>query len=170
MSPKTSRRLLAGVALIGAIFVTPACKKKASSSPRGGQRFSLGPLGAGWQSMDPLGADKAWYHAGRSATIYAEASCGARYEDGQLDALLTHLTFGIARGAPLRDEPLMLDGRSALVRSFNGQLDGVAVQVGSMVTKKNDCLYDVLYIAPPARFDEGWSDFVGAIQGFTVGR
>ena len=69
-----------------------------------------------------------------------------------------------------RSEALRLDGRDALVQRWDGALDGVGVKVGAMVTKKNDCLYDVLYVAPPARFDEGWGDFVAAVQGFRVGR
>lgn len=168
MSPLKHHHL--GVALLGVILVGAACAKRGDKGPRGEQRYALGQPGGGWQPMDPLSADQAWYHPARSATIYADASCGARYEDGELDALLKHLTFGVARGEPLRDEPLTLDGRAALVRSFEGRLDGVAVRVGAMVTKKHDCLYDVLYIAPPARFDEGWADFVQVVQGFSVGR
>lgn len=170
MIPLTCLHLLQRIALLSVILASIGCLKQRDTGPRGAERYRLGAPGAGWQPMDPLSADDAWYHADRSATIYADASCGARYEDGELDALLKHLTFGIAKGEPLRDEALTLDSRAALVRSFDGQLDGVSVRVGAMVTKKNDCLYDVLYIAPPPRFDEGWTDFVQVVQGFAVGR
>jgi hypothetical protein len=40
--------------------------------------FTLGALGEGWRPMDPLGADRSWYHPGLSATIYADASGAER--------------------------------------------------------------------------------------------
>ncbi|MBL8619346.1 MAG: hypothetical protein JNM72_27275 [Deltaproteobacteria bacterium] len=165
MSPSPRAALLC-LLLLGLV----ACAGKRDRAPGRDARFTLGALGDGWRPMDPLGADRSWYHPGLSATIYADASCADRYEDGELEALLKHLTFGIAKGAPLSSEALQLDGRDALVQRWDGALDGVGVKVGAMVTKKNDCLYDVLYVAPPARFDEGWGDFVAAVQGFRVGR
>jgi len=156
--------------LIGLGLLLGACAPKSGGAKPGAKaHFSVGRPGEGWRTMDPLGADEAWYHPQLSGTIYADANCGARYEDGELGALLTHLTFGVARGEALREEPMRLDGRDALVRTYRGSLDGVSVQVGAMVTKKNDCLYDVLYIAPPARFEEGWRSFVSVIEGFRAG-
>ena len=38
-------------------------------------------------------------------------------------------------------------------------MDGVAVRVGSVVLNKDACTYDLVYLAPPARFDAGWASF-----------
>jgi len=35
-----------------------------------------------------------------------------------------------------------------------------------VVTKKNMCLYDGLYIAPPTLFEDGWGQFVEMVSGF----
>lgn len=155
------------VALCALVLAT-ACGAQQRANREG--RFDLGEPGTGWRKVSAGGADQAWSHAGMSATIYADSNCGERYDDSELAALAQHLTFGVARGEPLRTEPLQLDGRDALVVVVRGQLDGVGVQVGAMVTKKNACLYDVLYLAPPSRFDQGWPDFMRVVQGFETKR
>lgn len=151
-----------------ALALALGCAGKRAGKKAGGA-FSLGNPGEGWVRVVAGGADYAWFHEPSSSTIYADANCAARYQDGRLPDLLTHLTFGVARGAPLMEEPRTLDGRDALIRKSKGSLDGVAVSVGAMVTKKHDCLYDVVYIAPPSLFDDGWSTFETVLAGFKVG-
>jgi hypothetical protein len=34
------------------------------------------------------------------------------------------------------------------------------------VLNKDDCSYDMVYLAPRLRFDAGWADFVGLVSGF----
>ena len=125
---------------------------------------------AGWQRTEPGGADYAWFSPALSGAIYTDSSCGQRFEDKPLDNLLDHLTSGITSDAPLRQEELTLDGRAAMLRVSSGQLDGLAVQVGAVVLKKNGCIYDMLYIAPPASFEDGWGDFVSVISSFVTQR
>ena len=72
----------------------------------------------------------------------------------------------MAQNEPIREDSMTLDGRDALLRVYNGQLDGVQIRVGAVVTKKDMCLYDGLYIAPPAKFEEGWGSFVEVVSGF----
>ncbi len=149
-----------------ALVVLSGCAKGRRGGNNDGPRFSLGQPGPGWARVDPGSADRAWFHGGISGSIYGDANCGTRYEDGQLADLARHLGWGIARGEPERIESLILDRREALIQVISGQLDGVKVKVGVMVTKQDDCLYDLLYIAPPATFEQGWPDFVQMVQGF----
>lgn len=129
-------------------------------------RYTTGEPGDGWSKVKPGGADKAWFHKATGATIYFDSNCKERFEDGKLTALLTHLTFGIAQGDPTREEEMMLDGRAALIRVQPGQIDGVQVRVGAVVTKKDRCLYDGLLIASPSTFDSHWSTFSKVFAGF----
>ena len=138
-------------------------------SSRAEGRYALGDPGEGWKPQRPGGADKAWFHADHAAAIYADSNCGRRYEDSSLSDLLTHLTYGISRGDALSEETLQLDGRAALMRVHAGSLDGVAIKVGALVTKKHRCNYDMLFIAPPSTFDVGWPGFVEVVRGFSVG-
>jgi hypothetical protein len=143
------------------------CQSKAQKKPSGSEgRFAIAaPVGA-WHKVSPGGADKAWYHPDIGASIYFDSNCKERFEDGRLEDLITHLTFGLVQGAPLREEVLMLDGREALLRVYDGKMDGVPVRVGAVVTKKNECLYDGVYVASPSEFDTQWNAFVEVISGF----
>lgn len=150
------------------LFLTLGCSAKKRKHTADTARYTVGAPGGAWQPQTPGSADQSWFHAPRASAIYTSANCGDRYEDGRLEDLSTHLTFGIASGEPLREEHTHLDSREALIRVYDGQLDGIAVRLGAVVTKKHDCLYDLLYIAPPVHFDAGWSDFVHVIEGFAV--
>ena len=130
-------------------------------------RYALGPLGSDWApSRAPGGADQAWFNRALSATIYTDASCREQFEDGTLSDLLTHLTAGMARGTPLREEALTLDSRAALLRVYDIELDGVKLRMGAAVTIQAPCTYDLVYLAPRSRFEEGWADFVALLSGF----
>ncbi len=155
-----------GVLLLLAALGLPAAGCAGRKSARLEGAYELGEPGPGWSRVAPGGADRAWWNASLSATIYGDSNCLERYEDSELTALLTHLTFGIAQGEPLRQEPLTLSEREGLLGVWDGALDGVAVRVGAATTKKDACTYDLLYIAPPVTFDKGWSDFESVLAGF----
>jgi hypothetical protein len=144
-----------------------ACGPKHRASSLEGQ-FRTGEPGDGWERVSPGGADVAWHHAGLAATIYADSNCAERFEDGPLAALATHLTFGMASGEPERQEELELAGRPALLRVLSGMLDGVPVRIGLTVTRKHECIYDMLYIAPIASFQAGWDAYDAVTTGFEV--
>jgi len=147
------------------------CSKPHRKAKRAEGSYGLQAPGQGWVRVRPGGADHGWFHKESSASIYWDSNCLARFEDGLLTDLLTHLTFGIAHGEALREEALTLDGRDALLRVHDGKIDGVVVRVGAVVTKKNECIYDGLYIAPPKLFDAQWNTFVEVMSGFkTRGR
>jgi len=128
--------------------------------------YDLGTPGDTWQRVKPGGADHAWYHQGLSASIYTDSNCASRFEDRPLDALLGSAVFGIAHGDPERIDALTVDGRDARVEVVDGTVDGVAVRIGAAVLKKDHCLYDLVYIAPPTTFDAGWPAFEQVLTGF----
>jgi hypothetical protein len=157
--------------LILAALLATGCGPKQSKEARNSRmKYTVpAPVGA-WVKVKPGGADKAWFHREYGSTIYFDSNCKERFEDGPLSDLLTHLTFGLTQNAPLREESMTLDGRDALLRVYDGQVDGVGVQVGAVVTKKDMCIYDGLYIAPPGSFDDGWGSFVEVVSGFQTRR
>jgi hypothetical protein len=42
---------------------------------------------------------------------------------------------------------------------MRAKLDGVPMQYDIYVMKKDGCVYDLVYVAPPARFTAGAADF-----------
>ena len=47
-----------------------------------------------------------------------------------------------------------------------GAVDGVPLKMAVVVMKKDFCLYDFSYFAPPGGFSRGISDFEGYLNGF----
>ena len=130
-------------------------------------RYTLGDPGDGWRSVRPGGADFAWYNESLRATLYGDSNCADRFEDGPLRDLAKHLTVGIADEELIFEETHSLAGREAYTARRLGQLDGVPVEVGVTVLKKDLCVYDMVLIAPPgAPFEAAWSDFRGAVSDF----
>lgn len=149
------------------LLTLAACAPKAHTvAKRSEGRYTVANPGGDWTRVRPGGADKAWFNDQLGATIYFDSNCKDRYDDGRLADLVTHLTLGLAQGEPLREELLTLDGREALIRVYDGNVDGVSVRVGAMVTKKDLCLYDGLYIAAPSVFEDAWGSFVEVLSGF----
>lgn len=157
-------RLLLLVALVGCGSKHQPLAKGDPTAQEG--RYRTGTPGKGWSKVAPGGADRAWFNRESGATIYFDSNCKARFEDKPLDDLITHLTFGMANGDPLREETLSLGGRTALMRVYNGEIDGVAVQLSAVVIKKNSCIYDALYITSPTAFDGEMTGFRRVLRGF----
>lgn len=129
-------------------------------------RFDLGDPDGQWRSVKPGSADKAWFHDGIGASLYADSNCATRFDDRPLPKLAEAVVYGMASGEPLREEPLTVDGRDAWMRVADAQIDGVTLRVGVVVLKKDECVYDLLYLAPPTTFDTGWPAFESVIAGF----
>lgn len=131
--------------------------------------YQLSDPGLDWQRVDPGGADFAWFNRALGATIYSDSNCGKRFEDRPLSDLATSLVTGIGTGPPTRDASFTLDGRDAWVGVVPGQLDGITVQLGVGVLKKDGCTYDVLYVADPMRFDVGYAAFEAVLRSLRTG-
>ena len=160
----------AGVLLLAGLFLSScsAAKRDARENQRMEGRYRLGALSKSWEEQRAGGADRAWFNADLSSTIYTDSNCARRFRDGPLIDLSNHLIAGLAAGPPLREEVLTIDNRSALLRIYSGRMDGVRLQMGIVVLNKNRCTYDMLYLSPPSTFEDGWADFVGLISGFQV--
>jgi len=157
------KTMLLTVLLIGCA----AKEKPVPTSPKKDEgRYATGSPGEGWSRVSPGGADRAWFHKKTGSTIYFDSNCKARFEDKPLPDLMKHLTFGMAQGDPITEEALTLGGRSALLRVYAGEVDGVNVRIGAVVAKKNSCLYDGLYISNPSDFDTGMASFRNVLDGF----
>jgi hypothetical protein len=154
-------------ALVAMLFALGACHWGYRPHPDEG-RYLTGEPEDGWKSVNPGSADNAWFNQADAASIYTDSNCGKRFEDNNLESMLDHLTQGIRQGDPTRDLRLELANRDALVRSWEGVLDGAIIHIGAMVLKRNDCVYDALFIAPVRSFEENWPQFEQVYSGFKI--
>ncbi|MFQ5960466.1 MAG: hypothetical protein ACE5MG_03650 [Candidatus Methylomirabilales bacterium] len=112
----------------------------------------------GWHVVESSGADLTLRDTGSQARMAVSASCPAR-ETGPLPALARHLLFGLRDVKRMRQEPILIDGVEGLDTEVIGTWEGERVQVWSVVIRRGGCLYDLLFIAPPATFGAQRADF-----------
>jgi hypothetical protein len=66
----------------------------------------------------------------------------------------------------VKEETVPFDRREARHTVMKAKLDGVPLVWDAYVMKKNGCVYDMVYVAPPDRFEEGTAAFERFAQGF----
>ncbi len=134
-------------------------------SPKG-YRVNL-PAGA-WRASTGGRADLVLTRVGSEGGILVHATCEGNPPGRPLPVLARHLTFGLEERTPLQREAVRVAGRPAIRMLVEGRLDGVPVTVEGFVLKGKECVYDLLYAAPPADFAAGRGKFrelVGSFAG-----
>lgn len=129
--------------------------------------YRVGDLPDGWRLGSRKPADVAFYLRKQGATIYIDNSC-RRYTDASLDMLVNHLFYGFDDLEVLEQETYVLDDREALHRIVRARLDGVLVQLGVTVIKKNNCIFDLVLLAPREHFDDVYPAYEDFVDGFEV--
>jgi hypothetical protein len=129
-------------------------------------RYTLDEPGAGWTAVNPGGADYAWHHDERGATIYADSNCGPRYRETRIEDLATELVVGLRDSLQDFEEYQQVAGREGIVRTHTGRLDGVPVRLAIAVVNRDACTYDFVLVAPPGKFDDAMPAWTRAIEGF----
>lgn len=102
--------------------------------------------------------------------IQVNGSCDPAL-DIPLVALTNHLLIGFTEREYVGEPELRtLDGREALHTHVLAKLDGVPRELYFVVTKKNECVYDLSLIAPPGpRFEAARVTFDRMVAGFSSG-
>jgi hypothetical protein len=125
---------------------------------KGELAIHVGPVPAQWQRVRIAGADLAYRDEAREGSTMFDVRCG-RSSDAPLTVLTEHLIMGTTARDFVSQETLPLDDREALHTLMRAKLDGVPMQYDIYVLKKDGCVYDLVYVAPPARFTAGSADF-----------
>jgi hypothetical protein len=164
---------LAGRALVGCALVGGALAGCAHSHRNGWRwsdrdtAFHVGALAADWRPVAGK-ADLAFRDPRLDAVIMANADCNER--DAPLPVLANSLVIGFTERQITHEETVALAGRDALHRELTAKLDGVPVALDAFVLKKDGCVYDLVYSAPPERYAAGKPAFAGFVAGFDTER
>jgi hypothetical protein len=132
---------------------------------KGSVRVALGPVPAGWEPLRVEGADLAYRDPSHGASVLFDVRCGQKDDDAPLSVLTGHLILGTTARVVATEETLPFDGREALHTQMRAKLDGVPMQYDIYVMKKDGCVYDLVYVAPPDRFADGAGDFERFARG-----
>jgi hypothetical protein len=130
-----------------------------------GVAVRVGPVPSGWRRIGVNGADLAFRDDDRNGSALFNMRCGQRDDDAPLGVLTGHLIMGTTAREFDSQDTVPFDGREALHTLLRAKLDGVPMQYDIYVMKKDGCLYDLVYVAPPGHFADGAADF----ERFAVG-
>lgn len=118
----------------------------------------------GWRLVSFSGNDLAW--GGPDGEVIAVNSECEDHGDPSLAVLTNHLLIGFEDRVIRERESLQISGRGALRTRVAATLDGVPVEMELTVLKKDGCVYDLVYLAPPHRFEEHLSTYRRVVASF----
>jgi hypothetical protein len=133
---------------------------------KGDLSIRLGPVPPGWQPLHLEGADVAYRDLAHEGSVMFDVRCHRRDDDAPLAVLTEHLIMGTTERETLNEETVPFDGREALHTRMRAKLDGVPMQYDVYVMKKDGCVHDLVYVAPPGRVAQGEDDFERFARGF----
>ena len=132
---------------------------------KGDLHVQVGPVPSGWRRIDVDSADLAFRDDARQGSVLFNVRCGQPDDDAPLSSLTEHLIMGTTERTFETEEVIPFDHREAMHSVMRAKLDGVPMQYDIYVMKKDGCLYDVVYVAPPDHFAEGAADFERFAKG-----
>ena len=128
--------------------------------------FQVGLPPPPWQLRSLDGAVLSFVSPELRAGMALQVDC-RRAEPGELPWVARHLFFGL-QGAEIqgRDTTRVLDATAVRTR-VRARLDNRPVEVEGVTFRRAGCLYDFTYVAPPAAFPQGRTDFEAFVQSWT---
>jgi hypothetical protein len=128
--------------------------------------YRFGMPGDAWAPLKQKGTQVGWYNEGLDAAILLEVQCES-HGDSSLEQFTDHLRIDFRQWEVKSQEPVMLADRDAIHTVVLASIDGgPQTMLDLYVTKKNGCLFDLEYIAPPVSFERGRADFARVVAGF----
>jgi hypothetical protein len=128
--------------------------------------YRVGALGEDWRLVHQEGAAVGFYSEAVGGVIEANATCRDDAEAAPLRALTRQLLIGYTDRNIEEQRTVPLAGREALRTRVQAKLDGVPMTLDLYVLKRNGCIFDLSYAAPPALFTRGADDFARFVDGF----
>ena len=128
--------------------------------------------GPGWTVVDRSPADLELRRADGHAGMLAAATCRRATARQRYADLGRHLLLGLRERETLEENEASLAGRRGVHAVVEGRMRDSAerVRIESYTVKDDRCVYDLLYVAPPAAFESSREDFARFVQSFVMDR
>ena len=149
------------------LLATGACRSggfRDGVFAKDGVRYAIQPP-QGWTAVSVEDTDLAWASGRTGFSIAVNSTC-AQSADVPLNVLTNQLLMGFTERQRVSETSETLDGREALRSRFKARLDGVPVSLELLVLKKDGCVYDFMYLAPPDKQGEHQDDFDHVVGAF----
>lgn len=131
--------------------------------------YRIGELPHYWHRVFVEGNDLAFSEADTGRALSVNSTCEG-HGDPPLQVLTRHLLMGFTERQEVSQHLISLDGREALRSRHLAKLDGVPVQLELVVLKKDGCVFDFSYVAPPGQAEPRMPDFDHLLAGFHAER
>jgi hypothetical protein len=131
--------------------------------------YRIGELPGYWHRVFVEGNDLAFSEADTGRALSVNSTCEG-HDDPPLTVLTRHLLMGFTERQELSQQLLPMDGREALRSRHIAKLDGVPVELELVVLKKDGCVFDFTYVAPPGQAGARMADFEALLAGFHAER
>ncbi len=118
-------------------------------------------------SVDSMKADQAFENPETGAIISLNSIC-RKYTKSSLEVLTNNLVRGVGDRKMTDRKEITLDGERALDSTFEGVVDGVFLQLRTVVMTKNECTYDFIHVSIPKREpgnSRAFEDFIASFHG-----
>jgi hypothetical protein len=128
--------------------------------------------GRGWVVVDDSAADLELRHADGRAGMLIAATCQPAATKRRDADLARHLLLGLRERETLEDGEASLAGFRGTHLVVEGRMrdSRERVRVETYTVKDRRCVYDFLYVAPPAAFDASRGDFERFVGSFAPER
>jgi hypothetical protein len=133
-----------------------------------GYAFRIGPVPETWRRVEISHAALAFRDERDGASVVLNGRCGVDGEDVPLEALTQHLFLRFTEREIQDQQVIPFDHREAMRTVLTAKLDGVPMKFEVWVLKKDGCVYDLAFMAPPPRFARGADDFERFARGFAT--
>ena len=128
--------------------------------------------GPGWVVVNDSVADLELRRADGRAGMLAAATCRPLAARRRYADLGRHLLLGLRERETLEDGEASLGGHQGTHVVVEGRMreSRERVRIESYTVKDDRCVYDLLYVAPPAVFESSRADFERFVRSFTAER
>jgi len=166
MVPPVSRMVLVFLAVSSGIACSGSgVRVQGNEVSAGALRYAFGPVPSSWQPVRVESNDVAWFDPATSGLVHVDHTCD-RSMDTPLPSLVQHLLIGFTQRETVLEETIPFDRREARHVVVNARLDGVPRSLELYVMKKDGCVYDLGFVAPPEHFAAGRPAFDAFVRGF----
>jgi hypothetical protein len=137
---------------------------------RSAKGYTVTVPGPAWKAVTNGRADLELLQNEAGAGMVINASCDTGTSRRSLDVLRRHLLFGLRERVIEQEDTEPLDGREASHAVIEGRLGeaGDRMRVELYVMKDTRCVFDLLYTAPPDRFEQLRPDFRKLVDSFSA--
>jgi len=139
------------------LSVTQACKTTGvlenNAFKKRDLTYQIGTPKNSWRRLFVEDADLAWINQNEDSAILVNSQC-KDIKDLPLKALTVQLLIGMTEQNLISQTAKPSAGREALETILTAKIDGVLRKLNIFVFKKDGCVYDIVFSAPPQTYNK----------------